>query len=267
MFSFVELCKEKKKPIVMGILNVTPDSFFDGGKAFSLNAIKSKVNTLCKQGADIIDVGACSTAPGNTLASEEEELARVREFLPCILENSKVPVSIDTFRPEVAELAASMGVQIINDESGCFSEAMATVIKNYRCGWIFMHTGNGTSNDVAQYEKGVVSDVLSFFSRMRKQALDFGIDKDCLCYDCGIGFGKNRNDDIELLSSCDALIRFSPLLVGASRKRVIGELTGKTDPSERLEGSVAVAKLLAEDGVDVLRVHDVAETVQAIKGA
>lgn len=266
MFSFAELCAKKKKPIVMGILNVTPDSFYDGGKAFSLEAVITKVNMLCSQGADIIDVGACSTAPGNTLASEAEELSRVRQFLPCVLEHSTVPVSIDTFRPAVAECAAALGVHIINDESGCFKPEMATVIKKYGCGWIFMHTGNSTSNEIVRYDKGVVSDVLSFFSKMRKQATGFGISAESLCYDCGIGFGKSRENDIELLASCDILTRFTPLLVGASRKRVIGELTGASDPSQRLEGSIAVAKLLAEDGVDILRVHDVKETVSAVKG-
>jgi dihydropteroate synthase len=266
MFSFAELCQKKKKPIVMGILNVTPDSFYDGGRAFSVDAIISKVNTLCAEGADIIDVGACSTAPGNALASEEEELARVECFLPCILKHSTVPVSIDTFRPAVAEYAASLGVHIINDESGCFKNEMAEVIKKYGCGWIFMHTGNSSSNDTVKYSKGVVADVLSFFSKMRRQAIAFGIPSECLCYDCGIGFGKSREDDISLLASCDIMTRFSPLLVGASRKRVIGELTGISDPSQRLEGSVAVAKILAEDGVGILRVHDVEETVKAVKG-
>ncbi len=266
MFSFAELCAKRKGPVIMGILNVTPDSFYDGGQAFSLDAIISKVNMLCAQGAHIIDIGACSTAPGNTLASEEEELSRVKQFLPCVLEHSTVPVSIDTFRPAVAEYAASLGVHIINDESGCFKAEMAEVIKNYGCGWIFMHTGNSSSDDAVSYNRGVVSDVLSFFSKMRKKAVDFGIPSECLCYDCGIGFGKSREDDIALLASCDVLTRFSPLLVGASRKRVIGELTGATDPSQRLEGSVAVARLLAEDGVDILRVHDVKETINAVKG-
>ncbi len=265
MFSFADLCSRNQKPLVMGILNITPDSFFDGGKAFSTDAIISKVNMLCSEGAHIIDVGACSTAPGNVLASEEQELERVRQYLPCVLEHSTVPVSIDTFRPAVAAYAASLGVQIINDESGCFREAMASVIKQYGCGWIFMHTGNSNSNGVADYPGSVVHHVLDFFSKMKKQALDFGIDKEQLCFDCGIGFGKSRSHDIELLASCDVLTRFSPLLVGASRKRVIGELTGTTEPSQRLEGSVAVARLLAEDGVDILRVHDVKETVQAIR--
>ncbi len=265
MFSFDSLLRQKKRPLVMGILNVTPDSFSDGGEAFTKDAVISKVNTLCNQGADIIDVGACSTAPKNQLVSENEEIARLKTFLPEVIKHSTVPVSIDTFRPAVAKYALSLGVSIINDESGTFNTEMAELVKKYRCGWIFMHTGNSNSREVAEYENGVTNAVLTFFAEMKSKALQFGIEAQCLSYDCGIGFGKSRDNDIELLSNCDVLSRYSPLLIGASRKRVVGELTGESDPSKRVEGSVAVAKLVSQDGAKILRVHDVEQTLKVIK--
>ncbi len=265
MFSFKDLINEKGKPLVMGILNVTPDSFSDGNEAYTKDDALNKLNIIYNEGADIVDVGACSTAPGNEIVSVEEEIKRLKVFLPHIVEQSPVPVSIDTFRPQVAEYALSLGVCVINDESGMFQPQMAELVKKYQCGWIFMHTGNNSSSSVSEYEVGVVDSVISFFSEMRRQATDFGINPNSLCYDFGIGFGKTRDDDLTLLASVGELSEFSPLLAGVSRKRIIGELTGESDPKNRIKGSVTVAKLLAQDGADILRVHDVKETVYAVK--
>lgn len=264
MFSFDELLCKKGKPLIMGILNVTPDSFSDGGEAFSADSVISKVNKLCIEGADIIDVGACSTAPNNTIVSVEEEISRLKAFLPLVIKNSTVPVSIDTFRVEVAEYALSQGVHIINDESGVFSREMASLVKETGCGWVFMHTGNKNSSEIGEYINGVTSDVVSFFNDMKAKSTETGLSQCQLAYDCGIGFGKSRQDDLELLANCDILSQHSPLLVGVSRKRIIGELTGEAIPANRVEGSVAVAKLLSEDGAGILRVHDVKETREAI---
>ena len=249
----------------MGILNVTPDSFSDGGKAFEIQSVREKTKYLCDSGADIIDIGACSTAPDNTIVSEEEEIRRLELFLPVVMENSSVPVSVDTFRPEVARYALSQGVSLVNDESGIFKDDMARVVSKYKCGWIFMHTGNSSSKDELVYENGVVNDVLSFFSQMKENAIIYSIGEEQLCYDCGIGFGKSRNDDITLLSCCDVLSQFSPLLIGASRKRVIGEMTGEKNPGDRVQGSVAVATIVCDEGASIVRVHDVKETVDALK--
>lgn len=264
MFSFDDLITEKGKPLVMGILNITPDSFSDGGKYFSSDKVISKVKNLCSEGAHIIDVGACSTAPCNDIVTEEEEIKRLKEFLPLVVKNSTVPVSVDTFRVGSARYALSQGVKIINDESGAYSDDMAELVKGFGCGWIFMHTGNKTSAQEAYYEHGATQDVISFFNSMKSKALEMGISLSQLSFDCGIGFGKSRADDLELLANCDILSKHSLLLVGASRKRIIGELTGEKDPAERTAGSVAVAKLLAEDGVGILRVHDVKETLRVI---
>lgn len=264
MFYFKDLTENKKGPLIMGILNITPDSFSDGGEFNGFSSALERLNKLYEDGADIIDVGACSTAPNNTIISVEEELQRL-EFLPELVKNAKVPLSIDTFRVEVAKFALENGVAIINDESGVFNPAMADVVKEYNAGWIFMHTGGNSSKGVTEYENGVVEAVISFFGDMKNKAIAFGINEDSLCFDCGIGFGKTRNDDIELLKNSKSLSEYSPLLIGVSRKRVIGELTGEKNPKNRVAGSVAAAVCCARDGAGVLRVHDVKETVDALK--
>ena len=266
MFSFNDLLQAKKgSPLIMGILNITPDSFSDGGCSFSQESVSLKVKELCDAGADIIDVGACSTAPGNVIVSEEEEIRRLNEFLPVVMKCSRVPVSVDTLRPGVARFCLEHGVQIINDESGDFNTDMAQCVKDYGCGWVFMHTGGKTSAESNDYCNGVVSDVLGFFAEMRNKALDFSISKEQLCFDCGIGFGKSRQDDLTLLSECSKLCADYSLLVGVSRKRIIGLITDEENPKNRVTGSAVAAAILAQKGVSVLRVHDVKETIDAIR--
>lgn len=265
MFSFKSLIQSKGNALVMGILNVTPDSFSDGGEAFCEDSVIEKVKMLCEQGADIIDVGACSTAPKNNVVSLQEELSRLELFLPCILENSTVPVSIDTFRPEAARFALEKGVQIVNDESGTFNQDMASAVMAFGSGWIFMHTGGETSGTVKKYSDGVLNDVLSFFNGMKQKAVGFGICEEQLCFDCGIGFGKTRSDDLKLMSNCKALSQFSPLLIGVSRKRIIGELSGIDEPSKRDEASAFVSALCVNDGAGVVRVHNVPCMVEHLK--
>ena len=266
MFSFKSLMEKKKAPLIMGILNITPDSFSDGGEFNGLSSALERLNKLYEDGADVVDIGACSTAPNNTIISVEEELKRL-EILPELVKNAKVPLSIDTFRPEVAEFALKNGVSIINDESGAFNSDMAEVVKEYNAGWIFMHTGGKSSKETTDYENGVIKDVLYFFGDMKTKAIAFGINEYNLCYDCGIGFGKTRNDDIELLKNCKTLSEYSPLLIGVSRKRVIGELTGEKNPKDRVVGSVMAAVCCANNGAGILRVHDVKETVDALRVA
>ncbi len=264
MFSFKNTVAEKGSALVMAILNVTPDSFSDGGEAFSVDSVIEKVNRFCLDGADIIDVGACSTAPNNTVVDETEELNRLRRFLPQVVKASTVPVSVDTFRPAVADYALSVGATIINDESGCFKPEMAAVIKAHDAGWVFMHTGDSDSHSIVDYNGDIIGSVLSFFREMRNKAADYGISDEQLCYDCGIGFGKSREDDLTLLSACDELSIFSPLLIGVSRKRIIGHITGIENPKERDYPSAVVAALVVSDGAQVIRVHNVALTNEVI---
>lgn len=263
MFSFRKLLDEKKRPLIMGILNITPDSFSDGGESFSLSGALERLHCLENEGADIIDIGACSTAPMNEIVSCDEEIARL-SFLPELVSATDVPLSVDTFRPEVAEYALKCGVKIVNDESGKFSKEMAEVVKKYNAGWIFMHTGGKSSKEIKDYPDGVINDVLSFFKECQTKASALGINEDSLFFDYGIGFGKSRDDDLTLLSECEKITAYYPVLVGASRKRIIGEITNEKVSKNRVAGSVAAATLAAYKGAEILRVHDVKETVDAM---
>mgnify|MGYP003292459712 CR=1 FL=1 len=263
MFSIYNSIIEKQRPLVMGILNITPDSFSDGGESFGLSSALERLHCLENECADIIDIGACSTAPMNELASCEEELKRL-SVLPELVKATNIPLSIDTFRPEVAEYALNCGVKIVNDESGSFSEEMARVVKEHNASWVFMHTGGKTSKEIKEYQNGVIKDILDYFEECKIKATMFGINPDNLIFDFGIGFGKSREDDLTLLRECERIADLYPLLVGVSRKRIIGEITNEQDSKNRVAGSVAAATLAAIKGAKILRVHDVKETVDAM---
>lgn len=256
MFSIYDSIASKKRPLIMGVLNVTPDSFFDSGKSFFVDDAVNRAKQIEAEGADILDIGGCSTAPGNAIVSLNEELERLKNVLPAVLKSIKIPVSVDTFRFEVACFALEQGAVIINDESGCFSEKMAMLVKQYGASWIFMHTGNKSSSQVAEYENGVVASVLEFFNSMKHQALGFGINENQLCYDYGIGFGKSREDDLTLLKNTNEFAEFKPLLVGVSNKRVIGQAVNK-GINERLYGTISAQSIAAFLGADVIRTHNV----------
>ena len=263
MFSIYNSITAKQRPLVMGILNVTPDSFFEAGKSFFAESAFNRALQIESDGADIIDIGGCSTSPGKTFASYEEELSRLKTVLPLIPNTVKIPVSIDTFRPRIAKFALENGVAIVNDESGVFSEEMASLVKEYNANWIFMHTGNKTSSEVAVYENGVVENVLGFFKSMKEQALNFGIDENKLCFDYGIGFGKTREDDLTLLKNTDVFSEFKPLLVGVSNKRVVGQATGR-EVDERVFGTISAESVSVFLGADVIRTHNVKACVDSI---
>lgn len=253
----------KERPLVMGILNVTPDSFFETGKNFFAEAAFNRALEIESEGADILDIGGCSTSPGKTFASLEEELSRLKTVLPLITDTVKIPVSVDTFRVEAARFALENGVSLINDESGVFSKDMASLVKEFDVSWVFMHTGNKTSSEIAEYKNGVVNDVLEFFKSMKEQALEFGISEDKLCFDYGLGFGKTREDDLTLLKSTSKFRDFKPLLVGVSNKRVIGQATGK-EVSERLFGTLSAESVSAFLGADIIRTHNVKACLDAV---
>lgn len=263
MFSIYNSIRKNERPLVMGILNVTPDSFFESGKNYFAESAFNRALEIESEGADILDIGGCSTAPGKTFASQEEELARLKTVLPLIPDTVKIPVSVDTFRVDVAKFALKNGVQIVNDESGYFSKEMASVVKEFDASWIFMHTGNKTSSETGEYPDGVVSDVLEFFKSMKEQAINFGISEDKLCFDYGIGFGKSREDDLILLKSSDMFYEFKPLLVGVSNKRVIGQAINK-DVDDRLFGTLSAESIAVFLGADVIRTHNVKACVDAV---
>lgn len=252
-------CKNREieygeKILIMGIVNVTPDSFSDGGENFSPeNAVKKAVE-LEKQGADIIDFGAQSTRPGSTLIDEKEEWSRLEPVLEKAKEILTVPVSVDTFYPYVAEKALNAGADIINDVSGKINENMAHIVKKTGCGWVIMHSGAGAVNQVRE-----------FFKKSLEDCEKLGIDKSQLCFDMGIGFGKDYDENMALLSNVEKYkLKGCPLLLGTSRKRVIGQGSNQENPKERVYGNIAADTVAIMGGVDIIRLHDVKNEKQGI---
>lgn len=253
------LCKDKKieygkKVLIMGIVNVTPDSFSDGGDHFSVeNAVECALK-LQRDGADIIDIGAQSTRPNHIPVSEDEEWARLEPVLNALNGKVSVPVSVDTYYPSVAEKALKTGVDIINDVSGVLSHKMAEIVKREHCGWVIMHNGAGSPDDIRV-----------FFENSVKTCLEFGIEKEQICLDMGIGFGKDYEQNLTLLAN---IRKYKPegypLLLGTSRKRVIGQGSNQDNPKQRTFGNIAADTVAILDGVDIIRLHNVADEKQGI---
>jgi len=240
---------------VMGILNITPDSFYDGGAYVSPEKAVARAMEIQAEGADILDIGAQSTGPGSKVISAVEELTRLLPVLDKLMRHIKIPVSIDTFYPEVAEQALQRGAKIINDVSGVVKSEMACVVKFHGAGWILMHNGGG-ADAMPVYKPDVISAVGRTLREMAGQAMAFGLEAAQLCMDPGIGFGKTKKDNLLLLANSAQLkIPGMAYLVGASRKRV----AGKT-----LAGTMAAHEMALHGGAVILRVHDVRETRRQI---
>jgi dihydropteroate synthase len=248
----------------MGILNVTPDSFSDGGRFLEPENALAQARKMVAEGADIIDIGAESTRPygGAAPVSAEEEFARLGPILPA-LKDLGLPVSIDTMKSEVAAWAHDAGATIINDVWGLQRDPnMARVVSERRAPVIIMH--NRESADPAI---DIIADIEAFFARSLDIAARAGIARSAIVLDPGIGFGKTPQQSITAIAGLARLKSFGlPLLVGASRKRFIDAVV-PSPPDRRLGGSIATHLLAAEKGADIVRVHDVAETVQALRVA
>lgn len=256
-----------KRTYIMGILNVTPDSFFDGGQWNSPEKAVEHALKMQEDGADIIDIGAQSTRPGSTLLSEDEELEIIKKYIPAVTSAVNVPVSVDTFYPKVAEYCLENGAKIINDVSSKMDREMAFVVKKHNAGWIVMHTGNASASQEADYSKcgGVVNDVLAFFDKAEKIAAEYSISRENICFDMGFGFGKSHFDNLELLRNIDKLK--SPeraLLTALSCKRLVKNETG-ADGYDRVFGTLAADTLAIAGGTDFIRVHHVKEACLAAK--
>ena len=240
---------------VMGILNVTPDSFYDGGAYVSQEAALARAMEMQAEGADILDLGAQSTRPGSTPLSVGEELNRLLPILNVILRQVEIPISIDTYHAETARQALRCGAQIINDVSGVVTEEMAQVIKDHGAGWVLMHNAGG-ADAVPNYQPDVVSVVSKALREMVQQAKAFGLEQAQLCIDPGVGFGKMREDDLALLAHTAQLkIQGMAYLAGASRKRV----TAMAGEGDRLPATIAAHTAAQLGGTTILRVHDVKE--------
>jgi dihydropteroate synthase len=259
-----------ERTLVMGIVNVTPDSFSDGGMFLGADDAIRHGARLVDEGADLLDVGGESTRPGAEPVDVDEELSRV---IPVIEGLTKVspdtPVSVDTRKPEVAHAAFEAGARVVNDVTAGRGAAMFEVAAASGAGIVLMHMLGEpqTMQDDPRYDD-VVAEVHGFLRERIEAAVFAGIPEERICIDPGIGFGKNVEHNLAILRAVPSLRPLgAAVLVGASRKRFIGVLTGVEEPTERLEGSLAVAVLAASLGADVVRVHDVAASVRALKVA
>jgi dihydropteroate synthase len=246
--------------LVMGIVNVTPDSFSDGGKFFNPAKAVSHALKLVGQGAEILDIGGESTRPGAKPVSEKEELRRVIPIIENLASKIKIPLSIDTMKPAVARAALAAGASIVNDvAANRKNDSMWEVVSEFRAGYICMHAKKSPA-----YEN-VVWEVGDFFQGRFKKMKAFGIAPEQVAFDPGIGFGKTPGQNLQLLASLRSFKKLRrPLLLGASRKSFMGKLFG-AKVNERLPASLACAILAVESGAQIIRAHDVAETVQAVR--
>jgi dihydropteroate synthase len=244
----------------MGILNVTPDSFSDGGAFLSHDAAIAHAEQMVTEGADIIDVGGESTRPNATAVSAEEELRRLELVFPAVVRLG-TPVSIDTMKAPVAAWALDHGAAIVNDVWGLQRDPeMADVVARYRAPVIVMH-----NREAADPQIDIMADIAAFFERSLAIAARAGIPRDSIVLDPGIGFGKTQQQSITAIAQLDRLRSFGlPLLVGASRKRFVNSVT-PSPPGQRLGGSLAAHILAVERGATFIRVHDVAASVQAMR--
>jgi dihydropteroate synthase len=249
------------RPLIMGVLNVTPDSFSDGGRFLQPAAAIEQARRLVAEGADIVDVGAESTRPygGATPVSLEEERERLASILPAVIALG-APVSIDTLKAPIAAWALDAGAAIVNDVWGLQRDPdMARVVADHGAPIIVMH-----NRERADPSIDIVADVSEFFKRSLDIAARAGIARDRIVLDPGIGFGKTPEQSIICIARLDAWRNFNlPLLVGASRKRFIDSIV-PSQPMERLGGSLAAHLFAAEHGAAVIRVHDVGPTIQAL---
>ena len=256
-----------KKTYIMGILNVTKDSFADGGKYNTPKKAKEHTKEMIAQGADIIDIGAQSTRPGSILMSAQEELNIIKQYLPYLANEFDCVYSVDTFYPEVAEYALKNGASIINDVSGNFNEEMARLVLKYDCGWIITHTGGGNAEIVPTYKTSVTEDIIEFFNDILDKCTQFQIPQNRIMLDIGVGFGKNHKQNIEIIKNINKIKRNDvALLTALSLKRVVGIATD-SDKEDRLYGTISANTLAIAGGTDFIRVHNVKETALGAKMA
>lgn len=241
-----------QKTYIMGILNVTPDSFSDGGKFNSTEKAFKRAFEMQEQGADIIDIGGQSTRPGYKAISAEEELDRIYDIVKILAKELKIPISVDTFYSEVAKEVLSLGVSIINDVGG-FKDDMFDAVKDSNCGCIIMHSNQGKN-------------IKEFFIKKKNEALDLGIDENRLCFDPGIGFSKTYEENLDILNNFDKIcIKGNAMLIAASRKRCIGEPCGNPKFEDRDDGTTAAHTIAITKGANIVRVHNINKAVQASK--
>ena len=255
------------RPRIMGIVNVTPDSFSDGGRHATVEAAVAHALQLVAEGADVLDIGGESTRPGAEPVPVEEELRRIVPVIERLARESNVPISVDTFKPEVMRAAVAAGAGMINDVYALRQPGALDAAAELGVPVVLMHMLGepGTMQQAPQYDD-VVAEVQRFLAERIFAAEMAGVAKKNLVIDPGYGFGKTTEHNMTLLArSAHFLELAQPMLAGQSRKRSIGELTGRDVPGQRIHGSVAAHLLAAQNGARLLRVHDVAATADALK--
>ncbi len=255
------------RTLVMGVLNVTPDSFSDGGRFFGERAAVDRGIAMVDEGADIVDVGGESTRPGAAAVPVREEMDRVLPVIERLAGHVPVPISVDTRHAEVARRALDAGASIVNDVTAGRDPDMFEVVRDTRAGYVLMHMrGEPATMQEAPYYEDVVAQVTEFLRERVEAAGLAGIQTDRLAVDPGIGFGKNLEHNLALLHDVDRLIGLGrPIVVGPSRKRFIGALLDGLPEDERLEGTIGAVAWLAVRGAHVVRVHDVLEVGRALR--
>lgn len=249
-----------ERTLVMGILNITPDSFSDGGKYNNIEAALKQAEKLIDDGADMIDIGGESTRPGHIQISSEEEITRVVPVIERIKKELNPIISIDTYKYDVAEAAIKAGADIVNDIWGLQYDngEMAEIVKKYDIPLIAMHNQNDEI-----YREDIMDSLKKFFDKTYEIAKKYGIEKEKIILDPGLGFGKNVEQNIELMSKLEILCANAPVLLGASKKRFIGKLLNDLPFDERVEGTVATTVIGIQKGVSIVRVHNVLENKRA----
>lgn len=262
--------KYGERTLVMGVLNVTPDSFSDGGQFFAFDRAIAQAEQMISEGADIIDVGGESTRPGSEFVSEAEESRRVIPIIERLAASASIPISIDTTKRAVARAALEAGAEILNDISGLrFDPAIADEAATAKAGLILMHS-RGTPKDMQQLPPvaDIVGEVTGGLRQSVAIAEDHGVPRESIVVDPGIGFGKTAEQNVELIAKLDQLTKEFPdlpLMIGTSRKSFIGKLLDNAPADERLHGTLASVVAAVLKGARIVRVHDVKATVEAVR--
>ncbi|MCD9185935.1 MAG: dihydropteroate synthase [Pyrinomonadaceae bacterium] len=259
-----------KKTLVMAILNVTPDSFSDGGKFFSMDEALRQAEKMIEEGADILDIGGESTRPNSARVSEEEEIRRTSPVIEAIRQRFDIAVSIDTSKAKVAENAVNSGAEIINDVSGLrFDEEIGKVAAKHRTGLVLMHLrGTFETMHEKQESADICAEVSDGFCWSIEKARSFGITDETIALDIGIGFSKTFEQNLEILANLQKICaEFSsfPVLVGVSRKSFIGKILDNAPTEKRLSGTLAANAVSVWNGANIIRVHDVRENIEILK--
>jgi dihydropteroate synthase len=257
-----------RQGLIMGVLNVTPDSFSDGGNFFDAETAVERGLRMAAEGAHIIDVGGESTRPGAEAVTTEEELRRVIPVIEQLRRKSEVIVSVDTSKAEVARAALQAGASIVNDVTGGRGDdEMMALVAETRSGFIIMHMqGTPQTMQIAPRYTNVISEISDFFRQQYARAIVYSIDPMAIAFDPGVGFGKTLEHNLELLAQLERLRACDrPIVIGVSRKSFLSKLINSAQVGDRLAPAVALTSLLRARGADVLRVHDVKENVNALR--